>query len=166
MKKKRSLIAAALSAALLPAVRVPSFAAVPDPAADYPLERGADPGEQWKEKLGLSAEQARRFTLLENEKAARLKPLRELLRLEMVKLQTYLAESGTEREVEDSLAQVQQIQRAIAERSERLDAGLASFLAPSQRARLLVWRSLGGLNGYAARRLDASTRLDEDFERD
>lgn len=166
MKNKRNIIAAALAAALLPAAPIPSFAAVPDPAADYPLERGVDPGEQWKEKLGLSAEQARRFTLLENEKAARLKPLRELLRVEMVKLQTYLAENGTEREVEDSLAQVEQIRRAINERSERLDAGLASFLAPSQRARLLVWRSLGGLNGYAARRLDASIRQDEDFERD
>lgn len=166
MKNKRNMIAAALAAALLPAAPIASFAAVPDPAADYPLERGVDPGEQWKEKLGLSAEQARRFTLLENEKAARLKPLRELLRVEMVKLQTYLAENGTEREVEDSLAQVEQIRRAINERSERLDAGLASFLAPSQRARLLVWRSLGGLNGYAARRLEASIRQDEDFERD
>lgn len=166
MNTNRILAAAVLAAALLPASRAPSLAAVPDPAADYPLERGADPGEQWKEKLGLSAEQARRFSLLENEKAARLKPLRELLRLEMVRLQTYLAENGTEREVEDCLAQVQQINRAIAERSEKLDAGLASFLSPTQRARLLVWRALGGLNGYAARRLDASIRLDEEFERD
>ena len=159
MNTNRILAAAVLAAALLPASRTPSHAAVPDPAADYPLERGADPGEQWKEKLGLSAEQARRFSLLENEKAARLKPLRELLRLEMVRLQTYLAENGTEREVEDCLAQVQQINRAIAERTERLDAGLASFLSPTQRARLLVWRALGGLNGYAARRLDAPDDL-------
>lgn len=142
------------------------FAAAPDPALDYPLERGVDPGEQWREKLGLSAEQARRFSLLEQEKSARLKPLRELLRNEMVRLQTYLAENATEREIEDSLAQLLQVQRAIAERSERLDAGLAAFLSPSQRARLLVWRSLGGLDGYAARRLESATRPGDEVERE
>ncbi|MBI2384747.1 MAG: hypothetical protein HYV14_01915 [Elusimicrobia bacterium] len=155
---------ASLSAALLVAAALPAYAAVPDPALDYPLERGVAAGEQWRKMLGLSAEQARKFTALENEKAARLKPLRELLRHEMVKLQSLLADNGSERDVEDSLEQVNQINRAIAERSERVDAGLNAFLSASQRARLLVWRSLGGADGYAARRLEAATRHDEESE--
>jgi hypothetical protein len=64
------------------------------------------------------------------------------------------------------LEQVLQIHRAIAERTEQLDSGLAGFLSPSQRARLLVWKSLGGVNGYAARRLETAALLDEDEERD
>lgn len=166
MMKSRALFAVPLIAASLAAAPPSSPAAAPDPAVDYPLERGVDPGEQWKEKLGLSAEQARRFSALEHEKAAKLKPLRELLRNEMVRLQTFLAEGAPEREIEDSLGQLVQIQRAITDRSERIDSGLAAFLSPSQRARLLVWRSLGGIDGYAARRLDAANRLDADFERD
>jgi Spy/CpxP family protein refolding chaperone len=155
----------ALAAALSSVAFVPSHAAAPDPAVDYPLERGVEAGQQWKKLLGLSAEQARRFTALENEKTARLKPLRELLRLEMVKLQGYLVESGSERDISDSLEQVLQINRAIAERSAKVDSGLADFLAPSQRARLIVWRSLGGLEGYAARRLESPLRPDEQSER-
>lgn len=159
---RRSVVS--LSAALL--LSLPAFAAAPDPALDYPLERGTAAGEQWRKMLGLSAEQARKFTVLENEKAARLKPLRELLRNEMVKLQSLLAEGGGERDIEDSLEQILQINRAIAERSERVDAGLSAFLSASQRARLLVWRSLGGADGYAARRLEPAPRPDEEVERD
>lgn len=155
-----------LFAALLVMSAAPAFAAVPDPVLDYPLERGAAAGEQWRKMLGLTAEQARRFTALENEKAARLKPLRELLRNEMVRLQSLLAEGGNERDVEDVLEQILQINRAIAERSERVDAGLSAFLSASQRARLLVWRSLGGADGYAARRFEPAARPDEESERD
>lgn len=152
----------------LPAVAVLFFAshaaAAPAPVAGHSLERGVDPGRQWKEKLGLTDEQARRFTALEHEKEARLKPLRELLRVEMVRLQGLLTENAPEQEVEDSLAEVVEMQRAIAERSASLDAGFSAFLSSSQRARLLVWRSLGGLDGYAARRLDGAARPEEETE--
>ncbi|MCR4294076.1 MAG: Spy/CpxP family protein refolding chaperone [Elusimicrobia bacterium] len=151
---------------LLAAAASSSYAAVPDPILEFPLERGVEPGRQWKDKLGLNEEQARRFTVLENEKAARLKPLRELLRSEMVKLQAQVSDNASEREVEDTLEQVLQIHRAIAERTERLDAGLAGFLSPSQRARLLVWKSLGGVNGYAARRLETAALIDVEEERE
>lgn len=152
---------------LLLAAAAPSArAAVPDPVLEFPLERGAEPGQQWKSKLGLSDDQARRFTVLENEKAARLKPLRELLRAEMVKLQAQVSDNASEREVEDTLEQVLQIHRAIAERTEQVESGYAGFLSPSQRARLLVWRSLGGVNGYAARRLETAALLDEEEEKE
>lgn len=153
-------------ALLLAAAAFPAFAAVPDPVLEFPLERGVEPGRQWKEKLGLSEDQARRFTELENEKAVRLKPLRELLRSEMVKLQAQVSDNASEREVEDTLEQVLQIHRAIAERTEQVEAGFAGFLSPSQRARLLVWRSLGGVNGYAARRLETAALVDEDEEKE
>lgn len=165
MIARRIPVLAALAVLGLPAAPAPAAAAAPDPAADYPLERGVDAGQQWRKMLGLTDEQARRFTALELEKAARLKPLRELLRSELVTLQARLAEGAPERDVQDSLEQLLQIRRAIAERSARFDENLAAFLSPSQRARLFVWQSLGGVDGYAARRLEAATRLDEEAER-
>ncbi|MDD5304101.1 MAG: hypothetical protein PHS14_13450 [Elusimicrobia bacterium] len=169
MHRSRSLLRAVAAFAVL-AVLVPaSFSAAPDPAVDYPLERGADAGRQWQDKLGLNAEQVRRFTALENEKAARLKPLRELLRNGLVQLQAQLAGNAPESDVKDTLQQLLQVHRAIAERSEQFDAGLEAFLSPSQRAKLLVWQSLGGPYGYAARRLDPAAREEprlEDGERD
>lgn len=168
MSWSRRLSRAVLTFAFLAVVSPPSFAGAVDAAGDDPYERGVDAGRLWKEKLGLSTVQVRKLSALENEKAARIRPLRELLRNGMVQLQTQLAENAPENDVRDTLQQVLQIQRAIAERSERFDAGLASFLSPSQRARLLVWRSLGGLNGYAARRFETAGRqepLEMDFER-
>lgn len=169
MTRARWLLTAVLMFALGAVVPPSSPAAAADPAVDYPLEHGIDAGDLWKDKLGLSAEQVRKFTALENEKALRLKPLRELLRNGMVKVQSQLAENASESDVQDSLQQLLQLHRAIADRSERIDAGLSTFLAPSQRAKLLVWRTLGGLNGYAARRLEAAARLEpreEDHERE
>lgn len=168
MSWSRMLSRAVQMIALLAVVSTPSIAVAADPAGDVPYERGVDVGQLWKEKLGLSVGQARKFSALENEKAARLKPLRVLLRDGMVRLQNQLAENAPENDVQDALQQVLQIHRAIAERNERFEAGLASFLSPSQRARLLVWRSLGGLNGYAARRLETAARPEpheEDPER-
>jgi hypothetical protein len=165
MNFRRTSILAVLAFLPLSAFFSPSRAAAPDPAANYPVERAADAGPQWRKMLGISAEQARRLTALENEKAARLKPLRELQRAEMVTLQARLAEGAPEGDVRDCLEQLLQIRRVIAERTARFDDELADFLSPSQRARLFVWQSLGGLDGYAARRLEAATRLDEETER-
>lgn len=150
-----------LQAAMILALCAASFsagAAAPDPALDYPEERGVDAGERWREKLGLDAEQVRKLTSLENEKDARLKPLRELLRNGMIQLQAQLAEGGAEPVVQDILKQILDTRRVITERAEEYDARRAEFLSPSQLARLLVWESLGGLDGYAARRLEAASR--------
>lgn len=152
MKMGRTFLPAVMTFALWAAVPPASSAAELDPAVDYPRELGVDPGEQWREKLGLTAEQARKFTLLEKERDARLKPLRELLRDCLAQLQAQLAENAPESDVRDLLKQLLQIRKAIAERSDRLDAGRASFLSPSQHARLVVWQTLGGVNGYAVRR--------------
>lgn len=161
MKMSRSQAAMMLA---LFAVPSSSSAAAPDPAIDYPEERGVEAGEQWREKLGLDDAQARKFTALENDKAARLKPLREILRNAMVELQTLLAENGREADVQDLLKQILEARRVIAERAAEFDAGRAAFLTPAQHARLIVWESMGGLDGYAARRLEAAARRERPAE--
>ncbi len=156
MKLNRSRLQAAMILSLCAA---PSAnAAAPDPAVDYPEERGVDAGERWKEKLALNPEQVRKLTSLENEKEARLKPLRELLRNAMVQLQAHLAENGHEAEVQDLLKQILETRRVITDRAAEYDARRSEFLTSSQQARLLVWESLGGLDGYAARRLEDASR--------
>lgn len=163
MKTSRSRMQAAMIIALC-AVPPSSQGAAPDPAMDYPEERGVEAGEQWREKLGLDDAQTRKFTALENDKAARLKPLREILRNAMVQLQTLLAENGREADVQDLLKQILETRAAIAERAAEFDAGRSSFLTPAQHARLIVWESMGGLDGYAARRLEAAARRERPAE--
>lgn len=161
MNMSRSRLQAAMILSLCAAS---AGAAAPDPAVDYPEERGSEAGEQWREKLGLDDSQARRFTALENDKAARLKPLREILRTAMVQLQALLAENGREADVQDLLKQILETRRVIAERAAEFDATRAEFLTPAQHARLIVWESLGGLDGYAARRLEAAARRERRAE--
>lgn len=161
MKMSRSQAAMMLALCAVPAS---SSAAAPDPAVDYPEERGVEAGELWREKLGLDDSQARRFTALENDKAARLKPLREILRACMVQLQALLAENGRDTDVQELLKQILETRRVIAERAAEFDAGRADFLTPAQHARLIVWESLGGLDGYAARRLEAAARRERSPE--
>jgi len=162
----RNLFAAVVIFALCAVLPRSAAPASPDPAVDYPVELGVEAGEQWREQLGLSAEQVRKFTILEKEKEARLKPLRELLRGCMVQLQAQLAEGAPENDVRDLLNQLLQIRKAIAERSERLDSGRAAFLSPTQHARLVVWQALGGMNGYAARRAEAAGRQETEHEKE
>ncbi len=167
MKINFCLVIPVLIAAVAADLSAAAFADASDPAAEYTAERGADPGRRWKEELRLSPAQARKFSNSENERSARLKPLREKLRGAMVKVQAQLSMNAPESDVQDTLQRILEARKAIAEYSDRSDAEQAAFLSPSQRARLVVWRSLGGLGGYAALRLQGALKVEpreEGFE--
>ena len=121
-------VLAALCAALPPA------RAAADPAMDNVLDRDALAARQWKENLGLSAEQTPRFLAAVKAKDAGLQPLREQLRAGMRKLQSQLSENAAESEVQDSLQQLVKVRKAIAARKEQFDAALAAFLSQIGRA--------------------------------
>ena len=144
---KKIPIAASL-AAVLALVPLPGAAA--DSAGVNFLDHDAAAGRQWKEKFGLSADQIPKFLAAMKAKDAGLQPLREQLRAGMRKLQSQLSESAPENDVQDSLQQLARTRKAISLQNDQFDAGLASFLSPSQRAKVLVWRSLGAFRGKSA----------------
>ena len=160
MKTRSCLFPLVLIAAVAADASAAEFADASGPTAEYQVEQGADLGRRWKEELRLSSGQARKFSNTEKERGARLKPLREKLRGAMVKVQAQLSANAPENEVQDTLQQILEARKAIAEHGRRSDAEQAAFLSPSQRARLLVWRSLGGLDGYAARRLQGALAVE------
>ena len=119
--------------------------------ADGPLDRpavGAD--RQWAERLGLDAEQARKFSAAERAKDEREDPLRRRLGSDMLKLRSQLAGNAAESEIQESLADLATVRRALRDRDEAFEAAAASILSPSQRAKLLVWSSLDAPRGPAA----------------
>ena len=144
---KNTRIAVLLTLALLSA---PFARAAADGGGEDVLAREDAAGRQWKDKLGLSAEQLPKFLAAVKARDADLHPLQEQSRAEMRKLRAQLSENAPEKDVQDSLEQVVRLQKEMTRRNEQFDAGTASFLVPSQRAKLLVWRSLGVFPGKSA----------------
>lgn len=131
-----------LLAAVLLAAPLARASDTPNSAAAEVLDRDASV-QLWKEKLGLTSEQARKLATADRERDSDAKPLREKLRDALLRLDTQLNDNKPEAEIADSLKVVEQLKRAVAEKEQRFDAGLASFLSPTQRARLVLWRTLG-----------------------
>lgn len=127
-----------------------------DAPADNPGDREAGGGPQWKEKLGLTSEQARKFMSAERSRESDLRPLREQLNAGLFKLRTQLAEGATENDVQESLAKLARARKEILDRNDQFDAAVASFLLPSQRAKLLVWKSLLVTRGKSAKGLESA----------
>lgn len=130
-----------MTAVLAAALLAPAPAALGQGKAAADPE--ADAGRPWRDKLGLSAAQVPKFLAAMKEREAGLQPLRDAERAALRRLQARLSESAPESDVQEALLQLAKARKAVEERAEKLDAGLAAFLSPSQRARLLVWRSLG-----------------------
>ncbi|MBI3299874.1 MAG: hypothetical protein HYZ75_17045 [Elusimicrobia bacterium] len=120
------------------ALALPSSAAAPVEES----EREAPGGAQWKEKLGLSAEQARKFLAAEEARETDVKTLRDGLSAAIVKLHSLLTDGAPEKDVQEALAAVAKRRKALADRNDQFDAAISSYLTASQRAKLLVWRSL------------------------
>ena len=133
---------------------VPRARAV-DAFAGNVLDRGAAAGREWKDKLGLSPDQLAKFLPALKAKDADLQPLRDQLRVVARKLRSQLSEKAPEDGVQDSLRTIARLRKAVAIRNDQFDASLESFLAPSQRAKLLVWDSLGAACGVSALDMEA-----------
>lgn len=144
------LLCAMVSAGLV------SFAAAADPAIDTLSDREAVAAPHWTEKLGLDPEQARKFQAAEEARQNDLKTLRDQINAGMLKLRSQLTDSAPEKEVQESLTRMARWRKAVQDREDQFDAVVSSFLSPSQRARLLVWRTLLASRGKAVKGLDAA----------
>jgi|GEM_PF-3307052 len=139
------------AAALAPIFSLASAARAADaPAIETAADRDAAAGLEWKEKLGLSAEQETKFMAALKATDAELEPLRAQLRGEMRRVQSQLTENAPDKDVADTLQRLVRLRRTIAQRDEQFVAGAASFLSATQRAKLLVWRSLNSCRGRTA----------------
>lgn len=138
----------------LAAVSFMPLHAAGDTAGESLSQRDAVAGARWKEKLGLNTEQTRRFVAAEKEKEADMKVLRDDHNAVLFKLRSQLTDGAPENIVQESLLQIAKIRKALQDRNDRFDAASASFLAPTQRAKLLVWKSLLPSRGKSGRGLE------------
>jgi hypothetical protein len=77
----------------------------------------------------------------------------------MRRLQTQVTENAAEKDVEATLQRLARLRRLIALREDQFDAETASFLTPSQSAKLLVWRTLN-----ACRDRSVESAADDDLQ--
>ena len=127
------------------------------------LDRDVVVGRQWKEKLGLSSDQVPKVLAAVKTREAGLQPLREQLRAAMRQLQSQLTENAPDQQVQESLLQLALVQNAVTAKNDQFDAKLGSFLLPTQRGKLLAWRSLGAFRG-ASETLDFQEQPEEELE--
>jgi Spy/CpxP family protein refolding chaperone len=118
-------------------------------SGDQP-QRYAMAAQQWKERLRLTDEQARKFIAAEAARETDLIFLQDQLSSGMLKLRAQLTNSAPENEVQIALFRMTRIRKALADRDAQFDAAVSAFLTPSQRAKLLVWRSLLSARGKPA----------------
>jgi Spy/CpxP family protein refolding chaperone len=124
--------------AIFAALLAVGFAAAPARAVG--VEAGAP---DWKEKLGFTDAQAQKYAAAEKSKEDALRPLRAQLRDAVIKIQEQVGAAASESEIKASLERLAQLRGDISAANRTFDAELASFLAPSQRAKLLVGLPLG-----------------------
>ena len=108
----REAAALALILCLAPAPR--ASGAPSETAAD----RDAAAGRQWKEKLGLSAEQEAKFLAALRTADAELSPLRAQLRGDMRRVRTQLNENAPDKEIADTMQRLIRLKRTIAFRDD------------------------------------------------
>lgn len=113
----------------------------------------------WNTRLGLSAEQSARYFAAKRSRDEDLKRIRELSRAALRKLQSQLTSGASENDLRETLSQYARARGAAASRRAQYDAMLEEMLAPSQRAKLLMWRYLG-----AVRRTAGAGSGSDDFQ--
>jgi Spy/CpxP family protein refolding chaperone len=107
-------------------------------ADDASLEGTVQQEQQWKERLGLSEDQLRKLQAALAAKRDAVRPHEERLRGALQQLRVMLEAHAKDSDLQPALDQVADARKAIREEEDKFSQALASFLTPSQRARLLV----------------------------
>jgi Spy/CpxP family protein refolding chaperone len=129
-------------------------------AGETAVDRDSAAGRLWKQRLALSGDQLPRFLAAVKTRDAALQPLSEQWRAGMRKLQSQLAANAPDAEVQESLHALARVRKAAAAREERFDAALSTLLTPTQRAKVLVWKSMGAFHSGAGLDAEAADRLE------
>jgi Spy/CpxP family protein refolding chaperone len=136
-------ISAALLAALV--ALIPCARAADEGAAGKSFDVNAALAQQWKEKLGFTDGQSQKYSAAEKRREDALRPLRANLREALQKVGGLVAASAGDNDVAAALDELFRAQDAVAEANKKFDADLASFLSPTQRAKMIVGVPLGDL---------------------
>ena len=112
------------------------------PAAAAEQPRVFDPASarpsDWRAELGFTDEQARRFEAAGESRARAVEPVRESQRAAHARLRELLSRGADEAALAGTLEELARLRDALQRENARYDQELASFLTPTQRARLLV----------------------------
>ena len=140
------------SAALLIALFavLPSARAAADGSASGAFDVNAALGQQWKEKLGFTGGQSEKYAAAEKRKEDALRPLRRNLREALQELGNLLSANAPDKAVLAALDAFTHARNAVADANMRFDDDLASFLTPTQRAKMLVGMPLGEIKTEGA----------------
>ena len=133
----KRLICAALAAALL----VPGMWAVSARAHDEgDAHDGPHPemGARMKEKLGLTDDQAGKLKDAMKAHGEAAKPLHRKMRDTMAKLQDQLQDKASDGDIKATLDSLKGTRQAMSAEDEKLHSSLASFLTPTQQAKMLM----------------------------
>jgi Spy/CpxP family protein refolding chaperone len=134
----KRLICAALAAALL----VPGMWALSARAHDEKSEEHKGPrpemGARMKEKLGLTDEQAGKLKDAMAAHGEAVKPLHRKMRDTTAKLTDQLQDKASDADIKATLDSMKATRAAMTAEEEKFHASLASFLTPTQQAKMLV----------------------------
>jgi Spy/CpxP family protein refolding chaperone len=143
---KRYICAALAAALLLPGMWAVSARAQDDDAPppeqsehhDGGKPDGAKMAEHMKKHLGLTDEQAAKFKDAMKAHGEAMKPLWQSAKDAMKKLAEQLKSKAPDADIQTSLDGLKAAHKAIAAEEEKFRDGLASFLTPTQRAKMAV----------------------------
>lgn len=94
--------------------------------------------EQWKEKLGITDEQAEKLKAAKKAKHEAVKPLHEQQKETLKQLRSQIENKAKDEEIQTTLNKLAEIEKAIQAKHEDFKTDTASFLTPTQRAKLLI----------------------------
>lgn len=138
----KRLVCAAFAAALL----VPGTWALSARAHDEGSEEHAGPHhemgekmeERIKEKLGLTDDQAAKFKDARKAHGEATKPLHRKMRDGIAKLGDQLQDKASDGDIKATLDSLKSVRQAMSAEEEKFHDSLASFLTPTQQAKLVM----------------------------
>jgi Spy/CpxP family protein refolding chaperone len=100
-----------------------------------------------KEKLGLTDEQATQLKTHMDAHHAAVKPLRDQRRQSLEKLKTQVQSKASDTEIQATLDQLKTTQQSLQAEWAKMADGTATFLTPTQRAKMLLMQQARGKGG-------------------
>lgn len=137
----KRLVCAALAAALLVPVLWARSARAEDEGGERAgprREMGGKMTERAKEKLGLTDEQEAKFKDAMKSHVEAAKPLHRTMRDGMTKLGDQLQDKASDKDIQATLDSLKAARKAMSAEEEKFHDSLASFLTPTQQAKLVL----------------------------
>lgn len=137
---KRLVCAAFAAALLMPGMGALSAQAKGpmERAGGPPREKGEGMAERAKEKLGLTDEQETKFKDAMKEHGEAVKPLHRKMRDGLTKLGDQVQDKASDSDIKATLDSLKSVRQAMTAEEEKFHDTLASFLTPTQQAKLVI----------------------------